>query len=337
MENCAEIDSPVFFNENWLKKTWTTGPTPQCPPLQTVVPDMSDRFDVLRFVLENCPDNNVVYPSEGYFYFKFYSGKRLISGNIRFCDACDGVVHFGYFDEYDRTFTSHGLIENGINGEVQVDRNRVRIGFAGLSREFTIDDSWKSPEGLSLNDDENLVSGILDESGYYFHLVYNSRVNQFLFLRNLNRPLPENRSKFGYGNGIDFYVGLSSRFVFLEENGRDVLVGVHKANIESNNFYDGPFDQVPPRLELKNTLETAYPYVKKRGGIDRHGNFESLSGNRVAISPYLQYETLNEICQMSAIAIDLELNNVEVPYQGFTREAKSSFHLQMKNEGDDDH
>jgi hypothetical protein len=128
-----------------------------------------------------------------------------------------------------------------------------------------------------------------------------------VFIRNANRPLPELRSGFSYGNDVNFLVGQSSRFVFLEENGRDILVGVHKANIESNNYYDGPFDQVPPRLELQEMLEAAYPYVKERGGIDRHGNFKSLTGNRVAISPYLQYESLNKLHQASAIAIDQRL------------------------------
>lgn len=77
-------------------------------------------------------------------------------------------------------------------------------------------------------------------------------------------------------------------------SGRWILVGILAENVMRNSFFDGPFDQVPPNLEIKSYLEASYPYCKDRGGIDLNGNFVALTGQRVAISPYLQYNTLDE-------------------------------------------
>lgn len=82
-------------------------------------------------------------------------------------------------------------------------------------------------------------------------------------------------------------------------------------------------DQVPPKLELEERLESAYPYVK--GKIDRHGNFIEVPGTRVAISPYLKYETLKQFCVVSAKAIDEQFAGERHPFYGFTYEKKSTF------------
>ncbi len=68
-----------------------------------------------------------------------------------------------------------------------------------------------------------------------------------------------------------------------------MLVGFRADNGRGNNYFGGAFDQVPPRLPLKPLLERAYPYVRLRGGIDEHGNFNRLESQRVAISPCVQY------------------------------------------------
>ena len=64
-----------------------------------------------------------------------------------------------------------------------------------------------------------------------------------------------------------------------------------------NSYYDGPFDQVPPRLSLRDKLLRAYPYTKERGGIDNHGNFIAIADTRVAISPYTTYRKLSDLVE----------------------------------------
>jgi hypothetical protein len=95
-----------------------------------------------------------------------------------------------------------------------------------------------------------------------------------------------------------------------------------------------PPSQVPPRLDIKKILEAAYPYVKARGGIGQHGNFAEISGNRVAISPYVQYQNLNEFCLKMSVALDLQIQGKAIPYAGLVRESKANFHL-TKQSGED--
>lgn len=76
-----------------------------------------------------------------------------------------------------------------------------------------------------------------------------------------------------------------------------------------NNWYDGPFDQVPPRLHIRDLLEEAYPYVKQAGGIDEHGNFIERHGQRVAISPYIAYRSGPELERQLDTLIDPESIN----------------------------
>ena len=72
-------------------------------------------------------------------------------------------------------------------------------------------------------------------------------------------------------------------------------MGVSRKDIFYNNYFDGPFDQVPPRLPLRDKLHAAYPYTNYSGGIDEHGNFHWFKSSRVAISPYYDYLTAKEL------------------------------------------
>lgn len=322
----SNSSSEVLFNMNWLRGSWQGANLPQLPDGKKVYPEIRDSYDVVRIILKNCPDDCVVYPSEGYFYFKFYSGSRLISGNLRFCDSQDGIVHFGYFDEYDRSYSGHGQINHSVNGEVICQGQEVKVSFEGMTRIFKLDSSWETKPSAPLLDDEELISGVLDESGHYFHLLYNSKVKQFVFLRDMENECPEQLIPIDFGGGGSFLLGLRSRFVFLKLDGRQILVGVHSDNIKANNFFDGPFDQVPPRLQIKSKLESAYPYVKLRGGIDDHGNFEEVYGSRVAISPYVKYTAFEEFRSRLSKALDAKVSGEATEYFGFTFESKSKFH-----------
>jgi len=104
-------------------------------------------------------------------------------------------MHFGFFDEWDRNYSSHGVIEDGVNGVVKQAGSTVEVEFGGHRREFTLDQSWKSQAGLKLLDNEELVSGVLDESGYFFFLAFDEKAKQFVFLRNQTTELPEKRVK----------------------------------------------------------------------------------------------------------------------------------------------
>ena len=112
---------------------------------------------------------------------------------------------------------------------------------------------------------------------------------------------------------------------FFYSDDRLVLVGVLSDNIARNNYYDGPFDQVPPNLNIKQELETVYPYVKLRGGIDQHGNFVSQHGVRVAISPYIVYSDTSEFVKEVSKRFEMAKRNNTSFLTELVYEWKSNF------------
>lgn len=326
----------VAFHQDWIERAWRDL---RPVDLETdliesplVELDPTDRRAVIRQVLQHTPATAVVYPSEQYYYFKLYAGHRLISGNLRFCDAQQGLVHFGYFDQHDGQFLETGTIRDGVNGEVELDGQRVRLVFEGIERTFELHQSWKSSQGLKLEPNETLVSGILDESGYCFWLIYHPQVRRLYFVLNESR-LPERHHEIVSG-GARFLIGQQSRFVFFVDpaSRRKILVGVQEQQIRENNYFDGPFDQVPPDLPLKPILEHIYPYVKERGGIDQHGNFLRERHARVAISPYSKYSETSLFLSEAIAAIwpFPQSESQPIAFLDLVYESKMDFHLTLQ-------
>lgn len=322
----------IVLNEQWLEYTWAN----QHPvdPVSLLLVDHSvaerldptDRVAVIRYLLTQIPESAVVYPSERYYYFKFWCGHRLISGNLRFCDVEKGQVHFGYFDEFDSQFLYTGTIDDGVTGSVRFSGTDVELTFSGIRKTFRLDRSWQDSSDLKLSENEELVSGILDESGYLFWLVYNQLKRRLYFVLNESRT-PERVIAVKSGD-VQFLIGQSSRFIFYVDQkiGRKILVGVHEDNIRKNNYFDGPFDQVPPDLNIKSMLEKVYPYVKDRGGIDEHGNFVALHHSRVAISPYVKYSDTSSFLVFAAQVLKPNRTD-DLAFMDLVYENKMDFHL----------
>lgn len=122
--------------------------------------------------------------------------------------------------------------------------------------------------------------------------------------------------------------------MFFEDNDRQILVGVNSNQVRGNNYFDGPFDQIPPRLQIKELLERVCPYVKYRGGIDAHGNFLKLAHTRVAISPYVKYSSTSEFLQYANRVLDPTLADDDLRFLELVKESKMEFHkrLDLRNE-----
>lgn len=293
---CAEPSVPsilsVEFNQLVLEGR-ASSVDPEGPG--KVAPDFADPRSIARFVLKSAPRDPIVYPTEMYYYFNFPLGSRVVSGNIRLVDAITNAVSVGYFDACNPREVHYREFRDGEEGVriVGGDSQQVLVEIDGVCRRFTLDRSALASEPASrLLDGERFVSGLRDESGYFLWLIYYPPLRSFYYVLNPDQPLPE-RWQRGESQRIQTFFGERSRFCFLRDprTGRCILVGVLARNIELNNWYDGPFDQVPPRLLVKSMLEEAYPYVLDAGGIDEHGNFLKLTGQRVAISPYRDYSS----------------------------------------------
>jgi hypothetical protein len=321
MAQSPTAPGPVVFNQDLLQRWWTDSAAPSADtgadagelrerPRQTIpatlLVDYDDPDSVLKFILTAAGAKAQVYPTERYFYYKFDLGARRVSGNLRFTDVEDSVLHIGYFDDFDaqgsvKTKSYHHDRDISLSYDAKLGTETVE--FRELRTTFHLNQVPRTfCNEIALDADEAYVAGVLDESGHSLHLVFNKPETMFYFIRAARHPSPERFADYTTPGGHSLKVGLRSRFVFFvdETSGREVLVGVYEDYIIRNTYFDGPFDQVPPRLDLRAMLESAYPYVKFGQGIDEHGNFIGLEFQRVAISPYQSYSTL------PALAADLD-------------------------------
>src|SRR6185295_3505585 len=93
-------------------------------------------------------------------------------------------------------------------------------------------------------------------------------------------------------------IGRRTGFAFYRDHRieRKILIGVFAANSELNNYFDGPFDQLPENFiegdSLRQAIIASDPSVK--GQIDRLGNFADGEG-RYLIHPYMLYRRQAEL------------------------------------------
>ncbi|MBL8875672.1 MAG: hypothetical protein JNM86_07745 [Phycisphaerae bacterium] len=293
----------------------------------------NDPRTVLVSALAAAPARSTVYPSERYFYFETIIESRQVSGNIRFTDIERGQVHIGYFDRFDPEARQGGTFsaENGVVVASGPLPHTWIVSADGHSREFTLDQQYQTfRDRLALLPDEEFVTGVYDESGSKFGLIFFRPTASLYFVLvpdKAGEPLVSVR-----GDATEFLVGLHSRFVYFvdQPTGRRILVGVHSSNVRDNNYFDGPFDQVPPDLSLREMLNETYPYTKFRGGIDEHGNFNSFEGQRVAISPYQQYTSTDRLLEQLLKAKGGEGAEGPKRWVAMVYENKRHFHEEME-------
>ena len=83
------------------------------------------------------------------------------------------------------------------------------------------------------------ISNTIDESGFVFSLIFDTMLNQFLWLMNDNQMI-----NFKYIPVNNFFlIEPISGFVFLKTEFEPILIGVPVINVAENNWWDGPFDQ----------------------------------------------------------------------------------------------
>lgn len=283
--------------------------------------DVSDISAVFEFVLGSLPADVNVYPTENYYYFSFRYGGLDYAGNIRLAasDREEGIVHFAYFA---------AATVNGQEGEMfykplsKADAVEVtelapltwRVAFKGKSVVFHLNDLSKVvPPSTIVTESEDYIGPVYDESGLQFYLLYNRDLKIFHYVLNEQAPVPE---EFGPADFSDrILIGHRTGYALYQDQrlARKILIGVNFANAAVNNYYDGPFDQLPDNFSkgdlLKNAIEASSPAVA--GQIDRYGYFASGEG-RFLIGPYLQYATPTDLA-----AFDLCATNASLPAEQY--------------------
>ena len=249
------------------------------------------------FVLDSLPDRVKVYPTENYYYFTFMLNGVPYAGNIRL-DASnrdDGKVSFGYYEDYARwkpeAPVTFRLLDtaDGVRLE-KVERFVYRLSYRQKSVVFELNDLTQAKPSR-LGPDEKFIGPICDESGVRFFLIYNARLKIFHYVLDESVALPDGLAPIKRTDRI--LIGKRTGFAFYRDGrlDRKILIGVFAGNAELNNYFDGPFDQLPDNFIEDETLRDALIAVdpKLKGQIDRFGAWPG-GEQRFMIAPYLMYE-----------------------------------------------
>lgn len=280
--------------------------------------DPADPEAVLAFVLDSLPDRVKVYPTENYFYFNFVLNGIRWAGNLRFdVETRDaGKVHMTYFKEFtqwqrdDKDVTVIWDATRGVSVKKVADL-AYTVTFKDRTVTFELNDlrSVKPPEGV-VREGEKYLGPMFDESGIRFFLVFDPVAKVFMYVLDETVPTPDEFFETEEAPGVS--IGRRTGFAFIKDRfaPRKILVGVSAANTSTNNYLDGPFDQLPDNFLEGDALLEAILAVSPElaGTLDRFGNSED-DTVRYLIAPYMQYEEAGELSMFEDCA-----NSEPLPY-----------------------
>jgi hypothetical protein len=274
--------------------------------------DISDAKAVFAFVLSALPDRVKVYPTENYYYFAFHHRGLRYVGNIRLENETrdQGKIHFAYevesaeWNGAEELFhilleRSHGLVVD------KLDRLVYRLTYGGKSVVFELNDLSKVvPAAAALTSQERYIGPVFDESAIRFFLVYNPKLKIFHYVLDETAPVPDELVASTVNERV--VIGKRTGFAFYRDHKRErkILIGVFEGNVRLNNYFDGPFDQLPDNFIEGETLRSAILEIEPSlaGQIDRFGS--SFDGQmRYAISPYMQYAAVSDLGRIHRCAV----------------------------------
>ncbi len=275
---------------------------------RTTALEIEKPMSVFAFVHQSLPDKVTVYPSENYYYFSFVHQGEEFAGNLRLdiADRDNGLVHFAYFKKYTEWHRgadpTYGLL--GKADGVTVKKTgplAYEIAFKDKIVRFDLLDLSKTePPKEAVAEGESYLGPVFDESGIQFYLMFNKRLKVFHYVLNEAVPVGERLMQSAVSKHIK--IGRRTGFAYYTDPfaKRKVLIGVHASSSRVNNYFDGPFDQLPDNFikgnALRDAILAAEPELK--GKIDRLGNSPD-GATRYFIGPYMHYE---DEYQLSAIS-----------------------------------
>ncbi len=262
--------------------------------------DINDVMGTFGQIFGALDDEVNVYPTENYYYFTFYWGGVKFAGNMRLdaADRDDGVLHFAYFvkpkawneellTNYKELTSADGVVVEKVKPLV------YKVTYKDKSVVFHLNDlsDVKPPDGV-VRENETYLGPVFDESGTPFYLLFDRKRKDFLFVLDERKTLNDILMRV-HEDHPALTVGVRTGFAYYQDRfaPRKILIGVYEGNVDLNNYYDGPFDQLPDNFmkgtELRDAILAKYPDLE--GQIDRLGGFNSQEG-RFLVNPYTNYE-----------------------------------------------
>jgi hypothetical protein len=274
--------------------------------------DVTDPMAVFAFVLNSLPDRVKVYPTENYYYFKFNHNGIEYAGNIRL-DASDrdqGKVQFAYYEQtsgwVDDTPGDFRVLDQSSGVKLEkLERFLYRLSYKDKSVLFELNDlSQVRPPATALAPKEEFIGPIFDDSGIRFFLIYNAAVNNFIYILDETVKVADDFTPSPSSDRI--LIGKRTGFVYYRDHRleRKILIGAYEENVRVNNYFDGPFDQLPDNFIEGDTLRNAILKVQPnlKGKIDRFGGRPD-GEYRYSISTYKIYSEIHEFDSIDRCAV----------------------------------
>jgi hypothetical protein len=277
---------------------------------------IGDPMAVLDFVLRSLPQRVTVYPTENYYYFWFYHNATRYAGNLRLdvLDRDEGKVHFAYFKDFNEWSSEPDMTYVKLDGShgVKVEKLKplvYRITFREMSVVFGLNDMSKVVAPASVvGADERYLGPVFDESAIRLFLIYNTKLKLFHYILDETVTVADELVRTESTDRI--LIGRRTGFAFYRDHrlNRKILIGVFEGNSRSNNYYDGPFDQLPDNFIHDDRLMDAILEVEPqlKGKIDRYG-ISPEATNRYMIGPYLHYRTEQDLDMFHQCATSQEI------------------------------
>lgn len=274
--------------------------------------DMRNVRDVFAFVLSQLPASVRVYPTENYYYFRFTTSGVAYAGSFRLgpAERDAGKIEFGFYKDLTEWQDTMDGDRHAILGAAEgviverMDGLRYRVTHQSKSVIFELNDlSAVKPPAQAIRPQETFIGPIFDESGVRFFLLYNGKLKIFHYVLDETVPVPEDLSPLPGADRL--LLGRRTGFAFYRDHlaERKILVGAYDGNSRLNNYFDGPFDQLPENFIEGETLRAAIidadPQAK--GQIDRLGNYPREEG-RYMIHPYMLYKKPADLMRIQACA-----------------------------------
>ena len=265
---------------------------------------IDDPMAVFAYVLDSLPERVKVYPTENHYYFSFDLNGTRYAGNIKI-DArlrAEGQVVFSYYEDraawlQDADGTGLALgPSRGVTVE-QVEPLAYRVSYGKKSVVFALNDlSQVKPPASALAPGDQFIGPVFDESAMRFFLVFNAKLKSFHYILDETVKPADVFMPAPVGGGR-ILIGKRTGFAFYRDQRRDrkILIGVYHDNVVANNYFDGPFDQMPDNFIEGDSYQQAILAVEPdlKGRINRYGSLTD--GARVAVAPYMEYRSPKDL------------------------------------------
>ncbi len=284
--------------------------------------EIGDPLAVFAFVLNSLPDRVKVYPTENFYYFRFTHNGSSYAGNLALdpVERDQGKLRFIYFKEQTEWREAEGEsftrldASQGVKVE-RLERLVYRVTYRDKSVVFALNDLSKVQAPASvIGPDDKFLGAVFDESAVRFFLLFNTRLKLFHFV--LDETVKPTEQYFTPPRADRILIGRRTGFAFYRDHrlDRKILIGVFKSNSRLNNYFDGPFDQLPENFiegdALRDAIIASDPEMK--GRIDRLGNFHDGSG-RYVIHPYRLYRKESDLLVYHRCATDRRVPQADYP------------------------